>query len=213
MVHVVRKLLGAKAQDTTRVLAQLDMTNAFNTLDRQHILAATRDLFPCLAPWVDWTYGQEAPLFIGHDVIGSQIGVQQGDPLGPLLFSFALHNAVARVMLKAPHDCPGTLDFVVFFLDEAIIAGTDDAVFCFCSALQAELSQAGLVFNAGKYVVTPHCWRGHYRLSRLFPRMGLEHEWLVQGYWGCRGSEACPPRSHREAQGQGFQAPREDRRP
>ena len=40
-------------------------------------------------------------------------------------------------------------------MDDAVIAGTEDAVLWFCSALRAELSQAGLVLNTGKCVVTP----------------------------------------------------------
>ena len=67
-------------------------------------------------------------MFIGSETIPSQRGVQQGDPLGPLLFSLALHRAVARVRLRAVAECPARLDFSVFYLDDGIMAGPEQAV-------------------------------------------------------------------------------------
>ena len=110
----------------------MDIENAFNSLNRQEILAATRELFPSLAPWVDWSYGETSFVRIGDARISSERGVQQGDPLGPLLFSLALHRAVGRVKLRVPAECPGILDFSVAYLDDMFVAGTDDAVAWFC---------------------------------------------------------------------------------
>ena len=48
--HVCRKWFAMYAQDQHRVLANLDVENAFNSLNRQEILAACRALFQALAP-------------------------------------------------------------------------------------------------------------------------------------------------------------------
>jgi hypothetical protein len=44
---------------------------------------------------------------------------------------------------------------VPFFLDDGIVAGSDDAVAWFCERLQHELASIGLAFNLTKCVVTP----------------------------------------------------------
>ena len=142
--HVCRKWFAMHSQDQNRVLANLDIENAFNSLNRQESVAATRALFPSLAPWVDWSYGETSFVRIGDARISSERGVQQGDPLGPLLFSLALHRAVGRVKLRVPAECPGILDFSVAYLDDMFVAGTDDAVAWFCEALSSELGSMGL---------------------------------------------------------------------
>jgi len=43
--------------------------------------------FPEIAPWVHWCYSQPAELLFRNRHILASAGVQQGDPLGPLLFS------------------------------------------------------------------------------------------------------------------------------
>ena len=50
-----------------------------------------RHHFPGIAPWVEWCYLSPTHLFFNDgELLASQTGVQQGDPLGPLLFSLAL---------------------------------------------------------------------------------------------------------------------------
>ena len=93
LVHVTRQWFSRHNGDVDRVLVKLDMENAFNTMDREAMLAAIRSTFPHLAPWADFSYGVHTGLWLDGKQLDSCRGVQQGDPLGPLIFSLALQLA------------------------------------------------------------------------------------------------------------------------
>ena len=65
-------------------------------------------------------------------------GVQQGDPLGPLIFSLALQLAVEKVKSRSAAEAPGDPDFIAFYLDDGTVAGAGDAVFWFFSLEKTE---------------------------------------------------------------------------
>ena len=57
-----------------------------------------RHHIPGLARWVEWCYIEASNLFFDGAVIKSEVGVQQGDPLGPLLFSLALQPVLLELV-------------------------------------------------------------------------------------------------------------------
>ncbi len=77
IVHVVRKWFNVHAEDHHRVLAQIDLANAFNTVERHALLEAARAFMPSLVPWVDCAYGQASFLLIGDAEIDS-VGTHWG---------------------------------------------------------------------------------------------------------------------------------------
>ena len=77
-------------------LLSVDLANAFNLVSWNAVLKGVKDHFPSLLAWTSYCYGGEAPfLWSGEDYIRSVSGVQQGDPLGPLLFAIALQPIAA----------------------------------------------------------------------------------------------------------------------
>ena len=77
--------------------ATVDIENAFNSVLRQAFMDELVAYFPALAKWVFYTYGCAALLFADTQTILATSGVQQGDPLGPLLFALALQPILKEI--------------------------------------------------------------------------------------------------------------------
>ena len=72
-------------------LLKLDLTNAFNTVRTDKMLASVEQLASSIFPFIHCVYS--APLSLIH----SCEGVQQGDPLGPLLFCLSIHHPLSAL--------------------------------------------------------------------------------------------------------------------
>ena len=71
-------------------------------------------------PWVSWCYGNHTFLFHPLGRIWSQSGVQQGDPLGPMLFALVLHKLIHSI--EADDGCID-ISLEAWYLDDGVIAG------------------------------------------------------------------------------------------
>ena len=74
---------------------KLDFKNAFNTLRRDKMLHAVHACIAALLPFIHSSYSAPSLLYWGEEIIQSREGVQQGDPLGPLLFCLTIHPLVS----------------------------------------------------------------------------------------------------------------------
>ena len=89
--------------------------------------------------------------------MSSEEGVQQGDPLGPLLFCLAVQQVLER--------CEG--DLVMGYLDDLTIGGYFDALIAQVPLIEASSSLLGLTFNRSKceFLGSGEAFgRGHSRL-------------------------------------------------
>ena len=112
-IHAARTFLGNSSPLSPRVLLKIDYKNAFNTIRRDTFLGIVRDQFPEVYPFVWQCYNSPSTLFFGDSMLKSATGVQQGDPLGPGLFSLAIH-----ALLNSLKSC-----FNVWYLADGSIGG------------------------------------------------------------------------------------------
>ena len=142
-VHAVRAWTTQHAQASSKVLVKLDFANAFNSVSRQQVLASARSQFPSLPRWVHWCYGEASYLQFGGSVLQSAGGVQQGDPLGPLLFAAAVQPLATQLQQSS-------LDLATFYLDDGILAGDVGAVASALRLVQQRSADIGLHLNLNK---------------------------------------------------------------
>ena len=102
-------------------------------------------IFPEVLPWALWCYGQHPVLWHPLGLISSETGVQQRDPLGPLLFSLVLHRVVSAIA----SNCPELL-LHMWYLDDGAIAGPKLAVLHALSIVQDLGPPNGLFVNTSK---------------------------------------------------------------
>jgi hypothetical protein len=135
-----------------KVVAALDSSNAFNTIERSAIIAAMEkyDLQTThLRGIFNTTYSRPSTLRVftknGFVDIKSRRGVRQGDPLGPVLFALATFPALQTA--KAKHT---TATFLAFADDIFVIADSDAEVQAAIETLTAELASRGVSLNKKK---------------------------------------------------------------
>ena len=86
-----------KSMPSNHVLLKVDFRNAFNSVRRDKILEAVKSSIPELFLFISSAYSVPSYLVCGDSIILSEESVQQGDPLGPLLFCLTLHPLLSQL--------------------------------------------------------------------------------------------------------------------
>ena len=161
-VHAARYFL--QNLSSGEVLLKLDFRNAFNSIRRDRMLEAVRDLAPDIYPLVHSAYSAPSSLAWGEHSIQSSEGVQQGDPLGPLLFCLTLHRHCERLR------CPLSL----MYLDDVTVGGPVEDVLHDLNVIR-EADVLGLSLNNSKSEII--CEESlHYRALWWWTH-GMLHCW------------------------------------
>ena len=123
MVHSLRACVDRHWEDDDFVVLKVDLRNAFNNVSRQAVLDQCHSHFPELFPWVSWCYSHPTNLWHPLGSLSSTSGVQQGDPLGSLLFSLVIHP----VIIGIENTCE-SLFFNKWYLDDGALAGSKTSI-------------------------------------------------------------------------------------
>ena len=161
------------------VFLKLDFRNAFNSVRRDKTLEAVRQFAPEIFPFVYSCYATISNLSFRGTIVHSAEGVQQGDPLGPLLFCLAIHPLTQQ--LKS--------EFCVFYLDDGTVGGSEHDVLHDFQLIDREAAAIGLQLNhrkseliceepVGTYLLnsaTDLCKTSREDASLLGSPIGLQH--------------------------------------
>jgi hypothetical protein len=144
VVHAAQALVLRLGSDSSIALLKVDLRNAFNMVDRGTFFAAVRTHCPGISAWVEACYGRRNPLLFGAHRLQCSTGVQQGDPLGPLLFALALQPLVARIQeTVAPL-------LNAWYLDDGALVGTPNQLASALCILRELGPASGLHLNLAK---------------------------------------------------------------
>ena len=137
-VHATRRFL--ENMPDNFVVVKIDFSNAFNSIRRDSILAAVADSIPDIYRFCYLSYHDTSILQFGQQTIESQEGVQQGDPLGPLLFSLAVHPLLTSL----------SSNLALGYLDDFTLGGPLNTVATDVASIRSKGASLGLSLNAKK---------------------------------------------------------------
>ena len=142
---------------SNRLICKIDFKNAFNSVRRDVILSLVLQYVPELYPFVFQCYRHATTLSFGDFIIESVEGVQQGDPLGPLLFCLAIKELIGRLR--------STLN--VWYLDDGTLGGDADVVRDDLQVVISTAADIGLAVNTQKceVLVLDDAWPLDQRLA------------------------------------------------
>ena len=117
---------------------KVDFQNAFNECQRSSFLCQLKKEFPSIFAWA------QGRLHFGCPSIKSSGGVQQGDPLGPLLFSLTVLELLDDVGFTPD------LNLQIWYLDDGTIVGVRSVVSSLLDRLLVKGLSYGLLLNSQK---------------------------------------------------------------
>ncbi|XP_061706329.1 uncharacterized protein LOC133517161 [Cydia pomonella] len=155
-VHSLRTYL---SNTTSEVLIKIDVKNAFNSVNRDTLLTETKHNLPEIYNYLLLSYADPTKLLYRENVLSSEVGCQQGDPLGPAIFSLAINPIIKKLNSK----------FNVWYLDDGTLGGDVDTVLSDLYTIKTEFRNIGLELNFSKCeLYFPNSIPNHNNIEQKF---------------------------------------------
>ena len=110
--------------DDTEGVLLVDASNAFNSSNCAVALHNIRQLYPSFAPILINTYRSAAALYTGGDILFSEEGTTQGDPLAMPLYALATLPLSDWLPNTSPRCGMLMMCVPVYLLSSCVIGGT-----------------------------------------------------------------------------------------
>ena len=167
-----------------KAILKVDFRNAFNSLRRDKMLDAIKEFIPELLPFISSAYSAPSVLLWEGEQILSSEGIQQGDPIGPLLFCISIHKLVSSL----------TSEFKVFYLDDGTIGGNLHDIASDLKRIEEHGEVLGLFLNVDKSELISHDPSTVESLLTTFPGLqfvDVQKTTLLGSPLGGRAMDAC----------------------
>ena len=156
-IHAARQYLHLLPPDYA--IIKLDFRNAFYSVCRDKMLSAVLDLAPELYQFVYSAYSAPSSLYWGDKILLSQERIQQGNPLGPLLFCLVIFRIQSRLVSQLR----------LLYLDDITLGGSLAQIEHDLQVIEEESSDLGLILNHRKSEIICGDSETHRSLQPLIP--------------------------------------------
>jgi hypothetical protein len=141
----------------THFAVKLDVINAFNSVKRRHIFAAAARYAPFLLPYLYAFYSEKTTLLTAdrHFKLFMEVGVQQGDPLGSLLFCLALQHILEEAFAEIKSLVPNAHIFI--YIDDIYLVGCSSDLVTAFAIIKKALPNGGLHLGTERDKMSCYC--------------------------------------------------------
>ena len=154
-------LLGSISTSSLQIMPSLSWTSVKLSIlcAGAKMLSAVLDLAPEIYQFVYSAYSAPSSLYWGDKILLSQEGIQQGDPLGPLLFCLAIFRIQSRLVSQLR----------LLYLDDITLGGSLVQIEHDLQVIEEESSDLGLILNHRKSEIICGDSETHRSLQPLIP--------------------------------------------